>query len=290
MEEQNPISPAIRLVDDHFDAVDARHSTLCMLLLPHRLAYGIYDEEKRKFAAHQAVYLPFDLDSASFLQAVREEIARDELLHLPFQSTLIACDSRPFALLPDSYAQQADLGLFTALQGKLPAAHSLGRDSITAWNAVMEYAQDPDLKAYLERTFSGCQLFHAYTPLLLGLERERPDRGEVCYLMVQRNWLIVVAFRDGELQLFNAYPYRSAEDFVYFCLLVADDLGLDKDKTPFVLLGEVQRESEVYQTLQAYLRQLQFGRRPRGFRYLRSIRTMPGQHFYSLFSLPLCAS
>jgi hypothetical protein len=290
MEEQHPISPAVRLVDDHFDPGDARHSTLCLLLLSHRLAYGIYDEEKRKFTAHQAVYLPFDLEPAAFLQAIREEIARDELLHLPFQRTLIACDSRPFALVPEPYARLASPGLFAALQGNLQAGQLPGRDPLPAWNAVLEYAQEPGLKAYMERTFSGCQLFHAYTPLLLGLERERPDRGEVCYLLVQRNWLVATAFRDGELLLFNAYPYRSAEDFLYFCLLVADELGLDKVNTPFVLLGEIQREGEVYQTLQAYLGQVQFGRRPRGFRYLRSIREIPGQYFYSLFALPLCAS
>ncbi|MBI1193502.1 MAG: DUF3822 family protein [Bacteroidetes bacterium] len=289
MDQPDAFSPSGRIVDESFDRNFTRNCTLCLLLLPHRLAYAVYDEDRRKFTVNHALYLQSDQEHAQYLSGIRALISADDLLHLPFQSVLVGIGSQPVALVPDAHYNHQAPGVFAALQAPLLPADVLRVDPLPTLGAVLEYSVDAALVEYLENTFVHCRLFHAHTPLLLGLERERPDRGDVAYLFFQRQFFTMTVFRDGSLLYVNSFTFFSGEDFLYYVLLVCDELQLDRELTPFVLLGEVLRESAAFVAAQPYLGNLQFGRRPRGFRYNRAIRELPGQFFYNLFAMQLCA-
>ena len=289
MDQPDILSLTGRIVDESFDRNFTRNCTLCLLLLSHLLAYAVYDEEKRKFTVSHSVYLESELENAQYLAAIQSIISKDDLLHLPFQSVVIGIGSKASVLVPTTYYHNPAAGLFLSLQAQLIPDEAIRSDSISFLNAVLEYAIYEPLREYLENTFSNSVLYNANTSLLLGLERERPDRGKAVYVFIQRHLFNIVVFEDGQLRFFNSYQFQSTEDFLYFILLVFDELSLDRETTPVVLLGEIVKESAIFNTVQGYLGNLQFGRRPRGFRYNRAIRELPGQFFYNLFALQLCA-
>ncbi len=290
MELSDHKSPVGRIVDESFDRNFTRTSTLCLILLPHRLSYAVYEEERRKFTVHHTIYLSAEQEREQFLQSVKTVIAREEILHLPFSGVLCALGSRPWVLIPESYAELDKHHALLHLQSGLSDHERIGQDRMVGYDAVLEYAVDVDLADYLNNTFANGSIVHQLHPLLLALNRERPDQGKICYVFVQREWFTAIVFDEGRLMFLNSYPVRSGADLLYFTTLFFQQLDLDRQQCPMILLGEIRAESSWFETIQPHFGKMAFGRRPRGFLYNRAIRDLPSHYFYNLFALPLCGS
>ena len=51
----------------------------------------------------------------------------------------------------------------------------------------------------------------------------------------------VLVIKNKELQLYNTFIYKSAEDFIYFALFVCEQLDLDPDQLDCCFFGEIEK-------------------------------------------------
>lgn len=290
MEHPDALSPASRIIDDKFDRSDTRTSTLCLLLRPHRLAYAVHDSTRNKFTVQHTSFLAAGEGRDAYLKDLRTAIAQDDLLHLPYQRTVIALGQGPSVLVPQALHEADQAGRFLGLQYQLPAHFSLVCEALDDMDAVLEGALDSDLLNYLHGCFGPSEIHHADAVLLCGQWRERPEEGAVAYAHIEREAFAMTVFVDGTLRYFNRFTIKAKEDFLYFVLLVLGELDLDRNQTPLIIQGEAVRESGLFALADRYLDRVEFGRRPKGIRFNRNIREMPGQFHYTLYNLPLCAS
>jgi len=290
MDHPDAMSPASRIIDDNFDRNDTRTSTLCLLLRPHRLAYAVHDTARNKFTVQHTSFLASGEGRDAYLNDLRTAIAQDDLLHLPYQRTVIALGQGPSVLVPQALHDPNQAGRYLGLQYELPAHFRLLTEALPELDAVLEGAMDEDLLNYLHGCFGPSEVHHADAVLLSGQWRERPMEGATAYAHIEREAFALTVFQDGTLRYFNRFTIRAKEDFLYFVLLVLGELDLDREQTPLIIQGEAVRESGLFALAERYLQRVVFGRRPKGLRFNRSIREMPGQFHYTLYNLPLCAS
>ena len=54
--------------------------------------------------------------------------------------------------------------------------------------------------------------------------------------------------------MYNTFDYTTKEDFIYYLLFTAEQLGLNPEEFPLVLLGNVTKEDELFKIAYTYIR------------------------------------
>ena len=76
------------------------------------------------------------------------------------------------------------------------------------------------------------------------------------YVHINNQQVIIGAWRNQKLAILNQYHCPTAQDVVYFVLLVMDELRLERETCPVQLLGKISPVSEIVHLLKNYIRHL----------------------------------
>jgi hypothetical protein len=90
---------------------------------------------------------------------------------------------------------------------------------------------------------------------------------------------------DGAFKIYNRYEYRTYQDYIYFVLLVADEMGLNREETKAVLMGEVSQDSQLYEVTTRYFRQTAFIKQPADKKFTSYFEDYPVHFNYPLYNL-----
>lgn len=75
---------------------------------------------------------------------------------------------------------------------------------------------------------------------------------------VEADRLMVAAYRQHELQFYNSFRYSSADEFLYFVMLVTDRLSFSQEQVQIVLQGEIAEDSAIVKHLHTYFSHISF--------------------------------
>jgi hypothetical protein len=64
----------------------------------------------------------------------------------------------------------------------------------------------------------------------------------------------IIVVQNQKLLLFNSFEYASPEDFLYYILFTAEQLGMNPEEFPLELIGKIDMKSEYYQLAYNYIR------------------------------------
>lgn len=279
---------AERIIDDAFDRQDTANSTLCVLLRPYRMAYAVLDERRNKITVQHSVYLSAAEGLEAYMKDLRGVVAQDDLLHLPFRQTRMAIGTGPSLLVPAPLHAAAP-GQHLARQHALTETQRRWQHALPNLDGVLEACAEGQLLDYLRDGFQPAQFLHADAVLIDRLQQEVPADARMGFAHVEREAVLICCFESGRLQFVNRFAIQAKEDFLYYSQLAFQQAGLDPATDPLLILGEAVEDSGLYALADRYFKALRFGRRPKGLRYNRSIREMPTQFNYTLYSLALCA-
>ena len=87
------------------------------------------------------------------------------------------------------------------------------------------------------------------------------------------------------LEYCNVFPCTTAEDVVYYTILVMQELGLDPDQDEVTVWGELTPDSAVFSLLRTYVRNVRFGSRPGNVQYSYRLNDVFEYRYFDLFSL-----
>jgi hypothetical protein len=90
---------------------------------------------------------------------------------------------------------------------------------------------------------------------LLKLSQETTGDGKLC-ANVRASWVDILCIEKGKLRYFNCFRYRTREDLAYYIIFVMEQLGLNPDTINLMLMGNIERESERFELLYKYIRNI----------------------------------
>ncbi len=103
------------------------------------------------------------------------------------------------------------------------------------------------------------------------------------YTMVNNDSLTIAAIEQpGKLLLFNNFEYRTADDFLYFLLLVCDELKINREIFPLVLCGKVQQQSKIYDVCYRYFSNIVFLKPSTGFHFSKALNEVSPHVYFTL--------
>lgn len=296
--------PAVRYFDETFDPV-------------HRIAYGLYvvltaDGGARLGVAHSARnkfvvledYPASELGlsavaSPDALQASPATALRALALHHSWLGlrgwghVRVAVQHERFTLLPGALYRSADAEALLGLHCELDLAHER---VLTYHHAVPDittlFAAERELPDWLQATYGAGVprvLHHTDALLAAALHRTEPTvTPAVVSLHMLAGLLTLVVTRERQLLFCNAFRFTTAEELMYYTLLVLQEVGLAPEQVPITVWGDLPHDSALLTMLRRYVRTVKLGQRSPDVHYGYRFDDAFPHRYAEVFSLHLC--
>lgn len=144
------------------------------------------------------------------------------------------------------------------------------------------YPVDNQIEATLQYYFKDI-IFTHYTQVLYDLSSRanNADDSIVMNLHMQDDQFDLLVFKGKNLLLFNTYPYKNEDGFLYFILAVAEELSLSPEAFSMVFFGKYTRYKKCYKAMEHYHKKITFSDQA-GFMMFDE-KEHPAPYFINLF-------
>ena len=269
----------LRLRDETFAAATPEAYNLYLLASPARLTLAVADVDRRKVLVLEDHDLP-----AGGLPALAE--THDFLARRGWNEVRLAVAGRAFTLLPAPLFRPGDEATALRLHHTVKATETVQHLAHPSLELVNVFAADTALTDWLTATHGPAgRLLHHTSALLAGLGRQReagaPRR---LYLNLSATELTLVVLGQ-QLEYCNVFAYTTAEDILYFTILVMQEMALNPDDDHVTVWGELTHDSAVFDLLRTYLRHVRLGQRPFGLQYSYRFADVFEHRYFELLSL-----
>ena len=189
-----------------------------------------------------------------------------DIFRQPYKAVLVGIAQFP-ELVPAGFEKQPGEGYqLTTISEHMISALNTGSKLFASIKSLLPQAQITDVHTVLLK-----QVLH----LPAGM-----------YVLVHTDTITVAAIESpGKLQLFNSYDYQTVEDFMYFVLLVCDELKTDRARIPLVLCGKIARQSKIFDACYPHFSNIIFLNPDTGKNYSKALKEIPPHLHFTLYSL-----
>ena len=144
------------------------------------------------------------------------------------------------------------------------------------------YPVDSEIEKTLQHYFKDIRFTH-YSQILYDLSSNTnvTDESVVMNIHIQDDQFDLLVFKGEELLLFNTYPYKNEDGFLYFVLAVAEELSLAPKDFSIVFFGKYARYKKCYEALEYYHEKITFADQA-GYMMFDE-REHPAPYFLNLF-------
>jgi len=252
------------------------------------LRIGIADVRRNKFVVLEDYATQAATSLGGQLQALAAE--HDLLGQSGWNRVRLAVQNRHFTLLPSPLFRAGDEATYLRLHHQLDAHHETVHSYIHPGQELVSiFAAEKMLADWFRSTYPTGTLLHQTSTLLEGLMHQSdPAAPRRLYLSIGHLEVTIVVVRDKRPEFCNVFAFSSPEDLIYYTILVMQELQLNPDQDPVVVLGDLMHDSELFTILRKYIRHVKFGNRPFDLSYSYRLNELFEYRFFELYSLHLC--
>jgi hypothetical protein len=205
-------------------------------------------------------------------------------LNRPFSRVLVSFDYPQSTLLPSAhYRYDEASGVLRQLYG-VNGNEIVIAEAAPDWKLHNVYAVPGELHDWISSHFTTGKYWHDYTVTLKQVNPSAP--GGQLLVDFRKDDFTVLAVRDHNLLLANAYPYTTPIDVLYYLLKICQEFTLSQQEVLLSISGLVDKESTLYKELYQYFINIEF----RKARWNAGDDEYPAHFFTSLNDLAACVS
>ncbi|MEM7105854.1 MAG: DUF3822 family protein [Bacteroidota bacterium] len=276
------------IVEDSFSLNSTASYDLSILVGVDRFFYLVNDDQNRVLALRQYNFA----NKGSFVllkSPLKLTLVNDKLLGQGYRKTRVGLFSKRSALIPESLFETGKEQIYLTNTSPAEDVEKVFNDKVEGQGVRNVYAFNREIWQLLNTYFPKAVFYHASTPLI-GTTGKLPLFQEGSHLLVNviGQDMQIIHFDKGKIIFHNTFTYQTTNDFVYYVMLVIDQLGLRAEKISTSLSGELMEASEIFEQITRYIRHVNFVNRPSFLRYSSNFDNLPEHLFFDLYSLKLC--
>lgn len=225
----------------------------------------------RLHADQRAIALKhYELDAGKnpvlLAKKLREIIEDCPWLREPENVVKISLNHTGKVLVPNAfYVQEKCRELLSFHTHFLPSDLVLATDVATC-DAQLVFSVSHYLQEVISKELARNLSFgHAFSTLLSELmNAEKHSTESSVFAHVHDRYVDIIHIKKGKVLLANTFHIQSAEDYLYYLLFALEQEGLNPETVKLVMLGDVYKESRIYELSYQYVRHVEFwkGKRP----------------------------
>jgi len=158
-------------------------------------------------------------------------------------------------LVPASLFDEQHLASYMQYNTKVFDSDFFSYDAITAYQMNLVYIPYVNINNFLIDKYGSFDYKHSNSVLVNKLLQDsKNDEVKKMYVHFDQKHFEIAVIQKEELLLFNSFEYKTVEDFIYYILFTAEQLSLNPEHFPIVLLGDITSDSEFYKIAYKYIR------------------------------------
>lgn len=192
------------------------------------------------------------------MQKVNAQFKEDTYLQKDFSSILVIHENNLSTLVPNKYFSEDKLVEYLNFNIKTLATDYIAFDEIQEMNAKNVYVPYVHINNYLFQNFGTFEYKHHTTVLIEKLLSLGHFEEKKVYVNVASKNFDVIVIQNKQLKFSNSFHFETKEDFIYYILFIFEQLKLDVEKIELYFCGDIELESEIYNSTYQYIRNIFF--------------------------------
>lgn len=188
------------------------------------------------------------------LQAIFEQ---EKSLHDDFESVTLVHQNHLNTLVPNAFFNENYLNDYLKFSVKTMKTDLIVFDALDFMDCKNIYIPYVNINNFLFLNFGEFEYKHHISVLLeklMGIS----DSKLYFYVNVSPSTFDIVVIKDKKLLFFNVFEYQTKEDFIYYTLFTLEQLQLSARNTQLILLGEIEKNSNLSKSLCKYVKNIDF--------------------------------
>lgn len=204
------------------------------------------------------------LESVRFDKKQTPQALLDQLIHnfnsleglqKQFGRVTIIHDNELATLVPKPLFDESNLVDYLKFNTRILKTDFITYDALTIEDIMVVYVPLVNINNFIFERFGSFEYKHSATILLNRLlTLEKNSNLLKMYLNIENSHFEIVVVENNKLKFFNRFEYNTKEDFIYYLLFTAEQLQLNPEEFPVVLMGSVNENDALFQIAYKYVR------------------------------------
>jgi hypothetical protein len=245
---------AIDLIDRSFHKDSSGTYELSIQANQNGLVYCIFDKKTGQyvlFRKHSFEHVQF---AQNLTGQITEVLEKDETLDLPFHFVKFLGYTQQSTLVPATFYNRDKMMDYLSFNHSGEIDQELYSNHITPPGLYNVFALPRDLVSMITMHFKKVEFLNQTTPFLkhIALDQDAFSKPAV-HIGLNSGFLDLACVGDGKLKLYNTFQYVNESDLLYYVLYVYRQFGLDTQKIPLYISGELSSKLSYYESLKQYV-------------------------------------
>ena len=182
----------------------------------------------------------------------------DNHLQEDFKEILVIHQNSLSTLVPNTLFLEEHLKEYLDFNIKTLETDFFAYDSIDQLAAKNVYVPFVNVNNYLFQNFGEFEYQHSVTAFIKKLLQTTTNSEKTMFVDVWERQISVVVLENKKVLFSNSFTFKSKEDFIYYLLFTAEQLGLNTNEFPLFFTGDILEETEIYKIAYQYIRNVDF--------------------------------
>lgn len=288
----------VNRTDSAFSSHETRNYGLTLQFNDNHIAWCVLDHRLNRYIMLQDYrrndFIPkakpgFKLSFDDFLRSV---LTANLWLKNPFKTLRIAFEGKKSTLIPGPLFDSQEAENFLKLNYQLAPDDHVLADHLQQFDNYNVYAIPKGLEESLKKLFPSARISNLSSILLQTVWMNFKTRinANRIFVHIKDKSFDILIYDGKQIKYFNTFTWMVAEDVAYFLIFVLEQLGLNPEHASIVLLGNIDRGSNLFELIHRYVKNMEFGRRNEYYKYSSVFDIIAPQSYYPLFNFNSCAS
>lgn len=273
------------IVENTFTKKNTNTYELSILVGMGSFDYVVLDSQQ-----HLQALKSYTLNNFSDSSELEQLLNLDPIIKYRYGNTRIAWAGGKNTLIPDRLFKADEKKSYLQQTVEVAKAERVLSDDIPHAGIHNIYSVPSNVSLYLDQQFPSHQLSHLSTVLIEAQRKISIQyEGKRLYVHLVDSRAYISVFHHTNLLFFNSFEYKSAKDFIYYLLLIFDQLNLPQETTPVALSGQLVEDAEIYRLLKRYLPQFHFLEPPAFIHYGAKMEEHSKYMYFGVLCLSITA-
>jgi len=267
--------------DELFDERQTLNYDLIIQVSTGLVSFTLYDKVINKY-----------MFIASAVTTLTEMIEHYPWISQPFHSVKIILEHNRSTLIPSVLYDAMEKEAYLSYSLDIDKRENVLSDSLNQMEILNIYPVSSELLNTIRQVFPSAGICHITTVLIesIWINYKNLITDHMMFLYLREEDFNILIYNSKQLVYSNAFHMRAPEDLIYFVIFVMEQLGLNPEKVPVILMGLIDKDSHCYELLYRYIRNLDFATRFNANAYSYIFDDIREHSFYPLLNFPSCGS
>ena len=246
---------------NNLDFNNLKENNLSIQISLDGFSFCIYNSYEREVLAFSSFEFQYDesFTPEQHLVYIKNLFEQEPILKSKFKSVVVTHYNNLITQVPKPFFDKENLKSYLQYSVKLLENDYVTFDELENSDIVNVYIPFVNINNFLIDIYGSFVYKHSSTQLIESiLNNYKNNDKDLMFVNVSNNTYELVVLKNNKFQLYNQFNFNSKEDFIYYILFSAEQLGLNPEEFELKLVGGIEKESELYTICYQYIRNVSF--------------------------------